>query len=1409
MPAKSIEQLIADLDAIPDDQTLLQYALERSLAEVPPELANLLRRCALPHWFDPGVIGILRGRPDGAENEALCRNLASYAFVKTRTDGAYAYHEDARALLLPWWREPPQQATYHRVSARLATYLHNTVDLDAVIGELQSQAGARGSDWSRGLLRAAGAIYHTLPVDEAAGMAQAQALFLALSDAGEDAAAHYLLGLLEEQQPILSPAARQHVAALRAHYLVEIGEWQEAGARLAALLEEADVDAAVRPWLLLDLGRVNAYAGRRAAAQAAWEQARGLAEAASADELLARILRTLGEHYVGLQRFDQATTCMNQALSLERQRGNLQGEIAALRELGRIAVSRDAWQEAETVLQQSLALAEQGSDQAQVAAAYTALGELARSRMRWADAYAYFAHALEIYRTLDQRRNQVLILRQIGDTQLQHERYDQAHASYREALDLARLIGNRAEEGWSLHALGLLAEVRDRWDDALAWYEQARATFAALGLHEPMITVLQRIADTHRAAMRWEQAEEALHQALDIAVESGDQQLVALRYENLGFLEYYRDQWDAALAYYEQSLTIFRNLRLPLEEEVLFRVIGLVYGKTSQWEAAESALRQALIITQAEGTPSMIGIRLKDLARLARRRQNPVEARARYAEALALAESHGLRALEMDVLKSIGSLEASAHQWDAAEIACRRALDLAQAAGELKGAADSLVRLGNLAHQRERRDVALNYYQQALGIFVQLDLPSNQVLALGNIGLQLRLLGRWEEAEAAYRQSLDLAENHAAPGQMVDALYNLSLLAEQRERWDESIIYARRALGLAQATGQDSSQVYILSQIGDLEKRLQHWESAEATYREALACAQRGGDPQRIADQMVNLGHLARTREQWDSALAHYQAALTIYDDLGLQGSSCFVLGRIGQTQRERGRWNEAEVAFNAALELARARSDRRTEAWVLNDLGGITAGRDRWDEARRYYHAARAIFVELDMLGPRISTLRNLGNAERNLRHWDAAAAAYQEALDLLQRSGDREQEAWMWGFFGQMLGAQGRHVEALSAMERGAAIMADLDLRSAWAEIARSIGDEHRKTRRWDEANAMYDAVVTTLHAEGNPIVEAVAWANWGEVARDQERWDVARERYTRAVDILAEAGRGSDYIKALTGLGDIELAAQRWDAAASVYQQALDLARAEGYAQEAVIEQKRAQLAAAQGALDASVGHYQAAAAIYRRMSQPVHEGYMLLDLATLYMQVGEYQQATMSLAEAETHAPADERRADVSMRRGMIAISEGRLTDARTQFAEATAIKPKDWYSRAALAYTLLILGDQAAAHAQIAGFDGTGPETELAGLTLAAVVALHGADQPAFPAQLADLRAQITAAEAGLSVPSVQRRGAQAVLSALEGQVDLAHDTLEALGHEPLMSPGRMMYYLVSLALRALPRKEMP
>jgi tetratricopeptide (TPR) repeat protein len=121
--SKALESLL-NSNASPEEFARRLFALNFEQARVTdPELAEMMRACAIPRSFDAEIIGVLRDAPDDhTTNEQLLGSLLQFNFIQAREEGGYVYHDNTRDILLADWQDIQNHDQLAQYKDRLATF---------------------------------------------------------------------------------------------------------------------------------------------------------------------------------------------------------------------------------------------------------------------------------------------------------------------------------------------------------------------------------------------------------------------------------------------------------------------------------------------------------------------------------------------------------------------------------------------------------------------------------------------------------------------------------------------------------------------------------------------------------------------------------------------------------------------------------------------------------------------------------------------------------------------------------------------------------------------------------------------------------------------------------------------------------------------------------------------------------------------------------------------------------------------------------------------------------------------------------------------------------------------------------------------------------------------------------------
>jgi tetratricopeptide (TPR) repeat protein len=298
---------------------MIGASIRHVLAEAGPRQAEVLRRCAIPRWFDVDVLAVLREREGGAER--TLELLRGYSFVRQLDATRFAYHEEVRQALLNEWREQ-RPDDLRAISARLAEYFSrrkdgissNRIPPPAPLSSLaplSTPPGFAPSPRMRAVdpvhttisiaptgaydLWARESLYHTLQSDPQAGMEALRAAFTQAEASHRLADAEALIQITRDVP--LDPAALRWVRYMRARIERAALRLDNAARQFRAILDEPALDPLLEAKARQSLGEVYAETGQWAQATELYLRSRDYFRSTGQRQDEAHVMLRLGEAY--------------------------------------------------------------------------------------------------------------------------------------------------------------------------------------------------------------------------------------------------------------------------------------------------------------------------------------------------------------------------------------------------------------------------------------------------------------------------------------------------------------------------------------------------------------------------------------------------------------------------------------------------------------------------------------------------------------------------------------------------------------------------------------------------------------------------------------------------------------------------------------------------------------------------------------------------------------------------------------------------------------------------------------------------------------------------------------------------------------------------------------------------------
>jgi tetratricopeptide (TPR) repeat protein len=400
--------------------------------------------------------------------------------------------------------------------------------------------------------------------------------------------------------------------------------------------------------------------------------------------------------------------------------------------------------------------------------------------------------------TEEPKESQELALRRVLGTYLSLARY---------AAELLESLGSE-DNGAQGSPTGRLAEVAERIEaDPATWFEEERIGLIAAVEHASENDLRELAWELARALTyffklraHWTAWQHTEQLALRAAQRAQDRQATANALRSLGDVSLQMLQFDAAIAHFEQAMTLYLQLRDRRGVAWTHVGLGNAYSEQRLFEQALAHLEPGLALFRELGDPRGQGWALEGLGVLYRNRGSLDESLACFEEGLALFR----------------------------EIRDRR------------GQAYCLINLGLVCRDRGEFEAALEWFGQAQPIFEELRDRQGEAFILLSKGYILREEGRYEEALVCLRDCLTTFTQTDDPAGEAWTRFNLGLTYQAQGEFERALeefdrcrelfeVKVNDRAGLAQALRSCGT---ALAALGDQAVATRRWRAALALFNE-------------------------------------------------------------------------------------------------------------------------------------------------------------------------------------------------------------------------------------------------------------------------------------------------------------------------------------------------------------------------------------------------------------------------------------------------------------------------------------------------------------------------------------------------------------------------------------------------
>ncbi len=287
------------------------------------------------------------------------------------------------------------------------------------------------------------------------------------------------------------------------------------------------------------------------------------------------------------------------------------------------------------------------------------------------------------------------------------------------------------------------------------------------------------------------------------------------------------------------------------------------------------------------------------------------------------------------------------------------------------------------------------------------------------------------------------------PRHRVLALLALSMAARETGALPSSEEALHEALAVAQAAHDGYAEGMVLGRLAVMRDDQGAVDDAEALYQRAIALL---GDAESTWLRALTLGNLASLHYQRghiDQARSDHEESLALLREVGHRYAEGVVLGNLGELLFGAGEIPAARAAYEAALVVHRETGSLLQEAITLGNLGNLARCLGELEAAGPALKRSHELMRQIGSRFNEGVAIGQIGELHQALGAFDAARTHYEQALCVLRETGNRRGEGSVLGNLGEMLALQGRHAEAVQALQAGERLLRDVDDPLALAKL------------------------------------------------------------------------------------------------------------------------------------------------------------------------------------------------------------------------------------------------------------------------------------------------------------------------------------------------------------------------
>jgi tetratricopeptide (TPR) repeat protein len=566
-------------------------------------------------------------------------------------------------------------------------------------------------------------------------------------------------------------------------------------------------------------------------------------------------------------------------------------------------------------------------------------------------------------------------------------------ARMRRALDSGRRAKRSEDYEQALAELDTALEIAHEQNDPLA--------AAVINLHRADVLILQNKLDEARGILDTLKQDALEHD-----------QLVQQAYVvcSLGTLEQANNQWSEARRHYEAALDVARNGQAVGAEGRAMGHLADTYLHDGNAIYAVHLLRDALPRLDTSGDIELSSYFVGRLGQALIETGSETEGQQLVERALRLAEHMRYRIHERLWRVAMGQFALNSADYHHAREHLARALELFENRPPSVEQVEALCLMSKVCSFQRDYPEALRTARQAESLAAELNDTSLINRVQGRLGIILRAAGERAEAIRCLKVAADAYRESPSPESSsteIDILRNLAAALADDGEADQAVETYRQAIARAEAIDAALEQAQSRRDLGLFFARQGQMQDALEEWTTALDLYEKQGQHQAVALLYCDMGNVRRFIGQGYRALKEYEQASMLLNTVHDQETRGIVLSTVAGAYIDQGDVETAESFLTESIEIAQTLRHKEAEATRRGNLSWFLLSVGRYDQAEGQLDLALRMSRDLKLNLQVAVQTDNRGLLKDAAGSYEAALALHQEALELVQQTGNRHWEA------------------------------------------------------------------------------------------------------------------------------------------------------------------------------------------------------------------------------------------------------------------------------------------------------------------------------------------------------------------------------------------------------------------